>query len=156
MSYGDSVSESALPSRVWPPIDRLAAAGLGDLYGAAIRRLQNELRRSGRDAMALARAQVEFAEARGIITASDAKRLLEYVARREGDDESRTAAELFQEAMDDPSSSPLAIGALSVARYEEQTASGTDEPPTVEGVLTIAGIAMGGIYVAIVLDSILH
>jgi hypothetical protein len=50
----------------------------------------------------------------------------------------------------------LTIAALSVARYEEQTAAGTDQGPTVEGALTIAGIAVGGIYVAIVLDSILH
>jgi hypothetical protein len=153
MSDSASISEGAAPSRAWPPIDRLAAAGLGDLYGATIRRLEEHLRRTGGDARALGQLMVEIAETREIITVRDSSRLLEYVAGREGDGESRTAAELFQEAMDDPSSSPLAIGALSVARYEEQTATGTDAPTTIEGVLAVAGIAMGGMYVAIELDS---
>lgn len=109
----------------WPPYDRLAAAGMGDLYGATIRRLSSQRQDSNDDPVKFAEAQIEAAQDREVITDADARRLLAYLAlgRDEGEpnEGERSAAQLFEATLDDPNSSTLALAILSIAKYREET-----------------------------------
>lgn len=103
-----------------PPFARLAAAGMGEFYGATIRQLDIQRQESAGYPVKFAQAQIEAAQARDIITDRDARRLLAYLnSGQQGGEGHSSAAKLFNEALDDPSSSQLALSILSIAKYEE-------------------------------------
>jgi hypothetical protein len=104
-----------------------------------------------------AEAEIHAAVQRGSLTVSDAARLSEHLGLPDGVD-ARSATQLFSEALDDPESSPLALGLLSVAKYKEQSAA-TDETPAHKalGQITFGlGIALGGGLVYLGLEAALH
>ena len=131
-----------------PPWDRAAAAGLGAFYGAIVRRLDRELSVDGFDASAWTASQIQAAQQREAITAQDAARLSALLAPA-ADEPPPSAAQLFAEAMDDPASSPLAIGILSIGKYKEEhtmtdrTGGPGDRSDFLVGV--ILGITGGGL-----------
>ena len=107
----------------WPPWDKVAAAGLGEFYGATIRRLDGA-RESAPDAVAFGKAQIATARELGKISGADATRLVAYITLHAPGHESEpptSAAKLFQETLDDASASPLATAILSIAKYKEET-----------------------------------
>src|SRR4051812_50148266 len=81
----------------WPPYDRLAAAGMGELYGAMIRQFSTERDDIGADPMKFAEAQIEAAQDREVISDADARRLLAYLKLGSGqeDEGEGSAAQLF-------------------------------------------------------------
>ena len=118
------VTPSPFDPTPWPPWDRVAAAGLGELYGAMVREFDSQIAVDSFDPVTWAMGHIEAAKQQGTITANDATRLTALIAPSQ---DATTAAGLFDEAMSDPTSSPIAIGILSIARYKEQHAT-TDEP----------------------------
>jgi hypothetical protein len=110
----------------WPPYDRIAAAGMGEFYGATIRALGGQREESDNDPFRFAKAQIDAAQDRHTISDGDARRLLAYLSlgSEEGTrSEGMSATQLFDAALDDPTSSTLALSILSIAKYKEATAT---------------------------------
>jgi hypothetical protein len=102
----------------------LAAIGAGEYVGALIRELDGLLATDS-SPEEFAVAQIKAAQEQGRLSASDAQLLLAHVTRASATDAAPapTAAELFRRAVDDPTSSPITLTLLSIAKYHEENST---------------------------------
>lgn len=144
----------------WPPWEKVTAAGAGEFYGAMVRQLDGT-RESTPDPVVFGKAQLAKAKALGTISAADERRLAALITLAAAGDESEastSAAKLFQETLDDPSSSPLATTMLSIAKYKEETETETQELDnfTKGYILGMIAITAPGPAIAIEVASHIH
>lgn len=131
----------------WPPWDRLAAAGAGEYYGSLVRQLDAELAVDQFDATEWAAAKLAAAQDHGVITVKDRARL---TALLNPLTDGPSAGELFDEAMDDPESSQMAVALLSIAKYKAEQGSGATDGSTAGTKATAtAGMATGAYLAAL-------
>ena len=116
----------------WPPWERVAAAGLGEVYGAIVRQFDREIGVDAFDPVEWAQSHIYAAQQQGTISAQDAARLSALVAPA-ADGPPPSAAQLLAEAMDDPAASPVAIGVLSIAAYKAEHAVTDDASDVAKG-----------------------
>lgn len=118
---------STLPT-FWPPFDRAAAAGMGEMYGAAIRALDQQRTDSANDALTFLDKSVATAQEAGHLNDLDAQRVRALATLHTDGSGSNSAAQLFEQALADESSSVTVLTLLSIAKYIEE-ARKTDSPP---------------------------
>lgn len=113
----------------WPPFDRAAAAGMGEMYGAAIRALDAQRTDSGADAMAFLDKSISVAQEASHISEGDGQ-LIRALARLNTDEStSESAAQLFERALADENTSVTVLSLLSIAKYVESSRAPQDSPP---------------------------
>jgi hypothetical protein len=129
----------------WPPVERQLAAGTGVASMSLLRRFITERNNGVDTAEKFARARIEEAVAEGKVTTADAERLYPFLSTTR-DSTAPTAAEAFQEAYDDPDSSPFALAALSLLKEHAEQQSARDEVTLSDGevVALVAIGALGG------------
>jgi len=128
----------------WPPMERQLAAGTGVASTSLLRRFVSE-RNDGVDtAEKFARARIAEAVADGRVTTADAERLYPFLAATR-DASAPTAAEAFQEAYDDPDSSPLVLAALSLLKEHAEQQFAQDDLGLSDGeVVALVVLAAAG------------
>lgn len=110
----------------WPPVERQLAASTGVASTSLLRRFLIERNNGVDTAEEFARARIAEAVADGRVTTADAERLYPFLATTH-DASAPTAAKAFQEAYDDPDSSPLALAALSLLKEHAEQQFAQDE-----------------------------
>ena len=111
---------------------------MGEFYGALIRQMDAELAVDGFDPARWAREKLAAVHQQGTITAKDAERLTSLLSPTT---DGPAAARLFDEAMEDPESSPTAVAMLSIAKYKAEHGTTDSKAEAHAG-------AFGGIYLA--------
>ena len=138
---------STLPT-FWPPFDRAAAAGMGEMYGSAIRALDQQRTDSEQDAFAFLDRSIAAALEAGHISGADGLRLRTLAGLHKDGPESSSAAELFEEAVVDEESTVTGLTILSIAKYIE-AAQTTNQPLTDQQIAAMAyGVLVGPAGVA--------
>jgi hypothetical protein len=97
---------------------RLMAIALGDLHGAALDRLLRQ-RRESDDPIQQSRSQIDELHTRDAITDEDRERLKALMDVYAGEEEANarygTIQQIYRAAIEDPTSSPVALAVLSIA-----------------------------------------
>lgn len=127
----------------WRPFDRAAAAGMGEMYGSAIRALDQQRTDSANDALAFLDKSIATGQAAGHLSEADGRRLRALAGSHDDGHEPSSAAQLFEQAMDDEESSVTGLTILSIAKYIEAEQT-TNAPLTDEQIATMAyGVIVG-------------